>query len=145
MTTSVHPRLWNILLIALAVVIVIGLGLVAILARGAADPPRDNLTILEFTPDGTAHTPFTLETTADGFTLTCGESVSLTFQVRLDGYFSVAEAFPNWSGFHHITRERNTLNLHVDATGEMIFRINQEIAWRGTTNAPECAFSRLSD
>ncbi len=161
MTASVTPRYWNILLIALAGMLVFGFALAAILARGAADPPRDNLITLELTPNGTARAPFTLETTGTGFTLRCGDAPPLMFRVRLNGYFSVSESDPVWVGFHHITRERNTLYLHVNADGMLMFRINSEIAWTANTQpantqptnpqpantqtaSPECTFSRLT-
>ncbi len=144
MIESVTPRVWNLLLIMLTAVLAIGLALVAVLARGAADPPRDSLIVLELTPEGTASAPFTVETTADEFTLMCGDSPSLLFQVRRDGYFSVSDGDPLWAGFHHIRRDQNTLYLHVNGDGALTFRINAEIAWTSTLDATQCAFSRMN-
>lgn len=147
MIESVTPRFWKLLLITLTTMLVIGLSLVAILLRGAADPPRDNLTVLEFTAAGSTRAPFTLETTASGFSLMCDQSAPIFFQIRRDGYFSVTASLPDWVPFVHISRESNRLYLHVDESGHMTFRINEEIAWQGNleTVNPVCSFQRLGD
>lgn len=147
MIESVTPRFWKLLLITLITMLVIGLSLVAVLLRGAADPPRNNLTVLEFTPAGSTHAPFTLETTARGFSLMCDQSEPIFFEIRRDGYFSVTAFAPDWIPFLHISRESNWLYLHVNESGHMTFRINEEIAWQGNLGMmnPACAFQRLGD
>lgn len=56
------------------------------------------------------------------------------FQVDPHGYLSYGPT-PDWRPFPHVQPGTNRLMLQVDADGRALWRVNDEIAWRGQIEA----------
>ena len=173
-TGDAIPRwLWRGAWIALGSVMVIGAMGVALLAGGLADPPRagplvwsigpqtdlgvpPHYSIAASRPLRLSPVPYTLEVTAqfsqDGDPAAAWEIVwdkpAAPFRVRLDsqGFISVAPSQPDSMPFIHVRPigQPNRITLNVDATGQGVVRINDEIAWRGAVPAADSAYVQVT-
>lgn len=137
---------WRIALLALGLLCVGGAALIAALALGAADPSRAPRLILDtITPSVSnplSAPPYTLELNATnsgppesawGLWVGADENDALVFLIDNQGYVSVAHGVErDWSQFIHLRPQTNALTLNVEADGSATFRVNGEIAWRGS-------------
>lgn len=138
---------------ALAAVVIGGSAIAAVLAFGAADPPRAGPLYTEFTSSGPQKItvggkirlpppPYTLEITAElppnsdglawwGVNFGGGK---LAISLSADAYFTMPPVIPDWQSFFHIQPpgKTNRLYLNVHSSGRATLRFNGEIAWEGT-------------
>lgn len=156
----VSLALWRAVVGGLILVVAISAALVILLAAGLADPPRaanlilnarvtdgfpihneGDLTLVEIATN--ISPPFTLvvdasnegrRDTAWGIYLRADDTTAATqfHLIHPDGYAS-SPFTPRWQWqqFPHIRPVANVISLHMDQTGDLTYRINQEISARG--------------
>jgi hypothetical protein len=158
-TALVTKRKWYLALAAPAFVLCGGALLVIVLAAGYANPLRGAYLILEqgqplveiiqtvggmsFRQMGSLPPPpFTLEVSA---TTTGSAEWGIWFgalplprwRFLIDGESYIAAGSPDslkWRQFIHARPDTNLLYLHVDSSNQAIYRVNEEIAWTGSTS-----------
>jgi hypothetical protein len=164
--SNTPPILWRFALVMMFLVILSGIGLVAWLSIGIANPPRAGSLSwqaesaegwqswqksgdfeLFSAPLAISSPPFTLELTADnsgandsawGVALQNSEYI-WKIVVNREGYLSInTDERPHWAEFMHIRRSGdNKLYLDTREDGTATIRINDEIAWAGTLQLSE--------
>ena len=156
--------LWRALLLALAALILGGLSGAALLALGAADPPRaGSLQWLQEAESGECldasaldlpllRPPITVELTAVrtesaaslavwGLWLRTPDAAALRWEVLPPGYYRHAgQTMP----FHHIGAGENTLRLDIHG-GHYVLWLNQERATDGAAPADPFAWGLVED
>lgn len=153
--------IWRLAWAAFLAVVGMGAVLVGVLSTGVADPSRAGGTVRKIgplpelsVPAGTAIStvaildlpafPYTLEVTAKLAPNNPPSDLFPTWEIAFEGsplvirlyrerYFAVLPSLPDATAFIHIrpTGDSNKLYLNVNADGQGVLRLNDEVAWQG--------------